>query len=151
MDYMGVGARHGGRFGFRSSGSYKLSKSIDIFLKSSRAVVETGAGMWKSPEDGPYRCKEPVFVSVLTETFSGCMQESDDPVDISVLASDRPLVRRVQRSLAGQGFDPGPFDGIYGRRTYSALQAWRESQGYGSPEPLMREQFCTLLHPATAG
>ena len=148
MDYMGIGARLGGRFGFRSSGPYKLSKSIDIFLTVSRGVVETGLGTWSSPEDGPYLCKEPVLVSALAASFSSCMQGNDGSVNISALANDRFLVRRIQRSLADQGFNPGPLDGILGPRTYAAFRAWRTSQGRVWPEPLMRDQLCILLHPA---
>ena len=148
MDYMGIGARLGGRFGFRSSGPYKLSKSIDIFLRVSRGVVETGLGTWSSPEDGPYLCKEPALISALAASFSSCMQENKGSIDVRALANDRSLVHRIQHSLADQGFRPGPFDGILGQRTYSALQAWRESQGYGWSDTLMHDQLCTLLHPA---
>ena len=147
MDYMGIGARSGGRFGFRSTEPHTFMRSIDIFLKISRAVVESRLVRSSSAEDGVYLCKRPILVSVLTESFSRCMQGDEAPMDLGVLATDRDMVQYMQRLLAGQSFDPGPFDGIFGPRTLSALQAWREAQGYVPWEPLVRYQFCMLLHP----
>ena len=146
MDYMGIGARSGGRFGFRSTEPHSLMRSIDIFLKISRAVVESGLGRSSALEDGVYLCKAPILVSVLTESFSRCMQGDEGPVDLGVVATDRDMVRHIQRLLAAHSFDPGPLDGIFGPLTLSALQAWREAQGYDPWEPVVRYQFCALLH-----
>ena len=147
MDYMGIGSRSGGRFGFRSTEPHRLMWNVHIFLKISRAVVESGFGGSSAPGDGAYLCMIPILDSVLTESFSRCMQGNQGPVDLGVVATDRDLVRKMQRLLAAQSFDPGPFDGIFGPRTLSALQAWREAQGYDPWEPLVRNQFCVLLHP----
>ena len=147
MDYMGIGSRSGGRFGFRSTEPHRLMWNVDIFLKISRAVVESGLDGSGAPYDRAYLCKKPILDSVLTESFSRCMQGVQGPVDLGVIATDRDLVRKMQRLLAAQSFDPGPFDGIFGPRTLSAFQAWRESQGYDPREPLVRNQFCVLLHP----
>jgi uncharacterized protein (TIGR02594 family) len=38
-------------------------------------------------------------------------------------------VRTVQRSLKKLGFDPGPIDGIWGRKTSNAVQAFQEENG----------------------
>ena len=146
MDYMGIGARSGGRFGFRATGPHRLMKKIDIFLKISRAVVESGLGRSSTPEDGAYLCKKPILVSVLTESFFHCMQGNEGPVDLGVVTTDRDLVRHMQRLLTGQSFDPGPIDGIFGPRTLSALQAWRDAQGYDPREPVVGYQFCVLLN-----
>ena len=37
--------------------------------------------------------------------------------------------RRIQSSLAAQGFDPGPADGVFGRRTRAAIGRWQGSRG----------------------
>ena len=37
--------------------------------------------------------------------------------------------RRIQSSLAVQGFDPGPADGLFGRRTRTAIGRWQVSRG----------------------
>ncbi|WP_084154687.1 peptidoglycan-binding domain-containing protein [Polycyclovorans algicola] len=39
------------------------------------------------------------------------------------------LLQRVQQALKSQGFDPGPIDGILGRRTLSALNDFQRSRG----------------------
>lgn len=38
-------------------------------------------------------------------------------------------VKRIQQALASLGFDPGPIDGIMGRRTTSAIKAFQTQQG----------------------
>jgi hypothetical protein len=39
------------------------------------------------------------------------------------------LVQRVQRALQSQGFDPGPIDGVIGRRTVAALNRFQQARG----------------------
>ncbi|MEM9632659.1 MAG: peptidoglycan-binding protein [Pseudomonadota bacterium] len=43
--------------------------------------------------------------------------------------ADRKTVEFVQRSLADRGYDPGPADGIWGRRTAAAVKAFQRSEG----------------------
>lgn len=43
--------------------------------------------------------------------------------------NERRLIRRVQSALKDKGFDPGPIDGMMGRRTSDALSAFQKSQG----------------------
>ena len=43
-------------------------------------------------------------------------------------------VRVVQERLAERGFDPGPVDGIWGRKTTAALKQFQRSQGYLKPD-----------------
>jgi hypothetical protein len=38
-------------------------------------------------------------------------------------------VREAQQALVSQGFQPGPIDGIVGRRTQAALRAYQQKQG----------------------
>jgi peptidoglycan hydrolase-like protein with peptidoglycan-binding domain len=38
-------------------------------------------------------------------------------------------IRDVQRALKREGFDPGPIDGVWGRRSISGLKAFQESRG----------------------
>ena len=37
--------------------------------------------------------------------------------------------RLIQSSLAAQGFDPGPADGVFGRRTRAAIGQWQAARG----------------------
>ena len=39
----------------------------------------------------------------------------------------RDQVREVQELLTGLGFDPGPVDGLMGRRTSSAIEGFQQS------------------------
>jgi uncharacterized protein (TIGR02594 family) len=38
-------------------------------------------------------------------------------------------IRDVQKALKREGFDPGPIDGVWGRRSISALKSFQESKG----------------------
>ena len=145
MDYGGVGVRTGNRFSFRPTGRYLSAKQIDIFLKISRGVVDSGPGISSSPENGPYLCKEPALVSEGMAIGALCEKEYEGQVDLFTLAEPRMLVLRIQRTLEGHGFGPGPIDGILGPRTLSALWAWKESQGYEPVGFLTYEQLCEFL------
>ena len=57
-------------------------------------------------------------------------------------ASER---QRVQAALAAEGFDPGPADGVFGRKTRRAIQAWQRSNGYAASGELTRRQAEALL------
>jgi peptidoglycan hydrolase-like protein with peptidoglycan-binding domain len=41
------------------------------------------------------------------------------------------LIKRVQQALKSAGFDPGPIDGIPGRRTSSAVADFQKAKGLG--------------------
>ena len=41
----------------------------------------------------------------------------------------RELVSQVQALLSKQGFDPGPADGLMGRRTSGAIEAFQREAG----------------------
>lgn len=38
-------------------------------------------------------------------------------------------IAAIQRALKAQGFDPGPIDGIWGRRTIAAVKAFQQARG----------------------
>ena len=118
---------------------------MDIFLGTSRGRLDTILGAPNASEDGPYACKEPVLFSGVTDGGLDCVNVKDDAVDFAAVASDRPLVRRIQRALASQGINPGPIDGIFGPRTLSALGVWTQSKAYGPAESLTQVQMCALL------
>ena len=46
-----------------------------------------------------------------------------------VIAPARIGLREAQRLLAGMGYDPGPADGVAGRRTTAALRAFQRDHG----------------------
>lgn len=63
--------------------------------------------------------------------------------------AERPLnaaeVRQVQRNLKALGFDPGPVDGVAGRRTLSALNAYLASAGQGTALKVTHASAAGLL------
>jgi|TARA_R100000687_G_scaffold28164_2_gene23828 hypothetical protein len=60
--------------------------------------------------------------------------------DVRAEVDERPLsrwarsrglpVRLVQDRLRGRGFDPGPVDGLFGRKTAKAVKEFQGSQGF---------------------
>ena len=61
---------------------------------------------------------------------------------------DEPLTReervRVQQSLTTLGFDAGPADGVFGRRTRSAIWEWQTANGVEATGHLTREQYASI-------
>ena len=53
--------------------------------------------------------------------------------------------RLIQSSLAAQGFDPGPADGVFGRRTRAAIGQWQAARGEGPTGYLNAETSRLLL------
>lgn len=60
-------------------------------------------------------------------------------VEVFENAPDRSAMlspRAAQKALADAGFDPGPLDGKWGRKSQSALQAWQKANGLALTEGL---------------
>ncbi len=53
--------------------------------------------------------------------------------------------RRIQRALRATGFDPGPTDGWFGRRTRAAISAWQTTEGMASTGHLDADAVKALL------
>ena len=66
------------------------------------------------------------------------------------LALSREDRRLIQMGLASLGHDPGPADGVFGRRTRAALRAWQGSSGLDATGHLTREQSAGLAGPGRA-
>jgi hypothetical protein len=86
---------------------YGLVSSTDFVLveESEAAEPNTGLGAFAPPAVNP--------VAVLSRLESNELSPSD--------------IRIVQTRLKENGFDPGPIDGVAGRRTLAALNAYRQS------------------------
>ena len=56
--------------------------------------------------------------------------------------------RLIQSNLAAQGFDPGPADGVFGRRTRAAIGQWQAARGQEATGYLNAEAAKSLLAPA---
>lgn len=86
---------------------YGLVSSTDFALveESEAAELNSGLGGFGPPAVNP--------AAVLTRLESNQLSPSD--------------IRTVQTRLKENGFDPGPIDGLAGKRTLAALNAYRES------------------------
>ena len=52
-------------------------------------------------------------------------QESDEDPP----SSRRQLIHEIQMYLTALGYEPGPIDGLYGRRTQGAIEAFERDMG----------------------
>ena len=57
-------------------------------------------------------------------------------------------VLAIQRALKAQGFDPGPLDGIWGRLTMAAVQAFQRARGLSADGMLTRTTSDAILSQA---
>jgi peptidoglycan hydrolase-like protein with peptidoglycan-binding domain len=60
------------------------------------------------------------------------------PLDSLDAGMKRSYVIGIQQELAARGYDPGPIDGIAGRRTYEAIRRYQKAAGLavdGKPSP----------------
>ena len=67
-------------------------------------------------------------ILLLVLSGSGAWAEDGAAVQ-TALELTRTDRRLIQSSLAAQGFDPGPADGVFGRRTRSAIGQWQAARG----------------------
>ena len=65
---------------------------------------------------------------------------------LGLTRADRGL---IQSSLAAQGFDPGPADGVFGRRTRTAIGQWQAARGEEPTGYLDAQTARSLLAPVT--
>ena len=61
---------------------------------------------------------------------------------------DRSRRQKVQKMLAARGFDPGPADGKFGRRTEAAIRKWQASKSHAATGELTGDQVRELLGEA---
>ena len=66
------------------------------------------------------------------------------------LGLERGERQRIQVGLAALGFDPGPADGLFGRRTRTAIEEWQSSQGGEATRHLDADAAKALMAAAEA-
>lgn len=64
-------------------------------------------------------------------------------------AGDPALITELQEALSAAGFDPGPADGTYGRRTEAAVVAFQEANGL-SVDGVVGPETAAALNDAVA-
>ena len=105
---------------------YGLVSSTDFSLVEESAAAEANAVL---------RGFEPPLVNpqaVLSRLQTNELSPSD--------------IRVVQMRLKDSGFDPGPIDGVAGKRTLAALNAYRQSISLSPVLIVSRETIGTLQH-----
>lgn len=74
---------------------------------------------------------------------------SGDPASLDPALAEKPLtsaeVRLVQRKLKSLGFDPGAIDGVPGRRTLTALNAYLEGAKLDTVSKINRAAVASLI------
>ena len=70
-----------------------------------------------------------VFVILLLLLFGSGAWAEDGAALETALGLTRADRRLIQSSLAAQGFDPGPADGVFGQRTRAAIGQWQTARG----------------------
>ena len=72
----------------------------------------------------------------------GSQPTATGPEDEALTREERVL---FQRSLTALGFDAGPADGVFGRRTRFAIWEWQNASGLEATGHITREQFASLV------
>ena len=96
--------------------------------RADRRAVQAGhasLGFDPGPVDGLFGARQP---SAPRERASPAPQRNSEAVEaeLDLGRADRCA---VQAGLASLGFDPGPVDGLFGRKTRGALAAWQSAKG----------------------
>lgn len=91
--------------------------------------------------------------SIAAEPSSGLREFGPPPVTIEAVLSrletnelSQADIRIAQMRLRENGFDPGPIDGIAGKRTLAALNAYRQSISLSPALIVSRETIGALQH-----
>ncbi|WP_460448834.1 peptidoglycan-binding protein [Alsobacter sp. SYSU BS001988] len=70
-----------------------------------------------------------VFLPELTYASRDATRQQDAVLRVEAFPQPSPEVREIQLALMAAGYDPGPIDGLFGRRTEATVAAFQASQG----------------------
>ncbi len=120
-----------------------------VFGRRTRAAI----GQWQAArgeEPTGYLNAEAAksLLGRATQTQEVTMTGESIETGLGLTRADR---RQIQSSLAVQGFDPGPADGVFGRRTRAAIGQWQAAHGEEPTGYLTAEAAKSLLAPDTEG
>lgn len=87
-------------------------------------------------------CKFSALV-VISFLFAGCVATTPT---VQAPEDQRQLTREVQTMLAEKGFDPGPADGIAGKKTERALAQFQQSRGLARSDGITKEAYRQLAY-----
>jgi hypothetical protein len=114
--------------------------ALDRLAGSLFLVCVLVASLWAADQVGLLR---------LPAMAEPAQADAGDPASIDPAQAARPLtsaeVRHLQRTLRSLGYDPGAVDGIPGRRTLAALNAYLTAAKLGTVTRIDRAATASLL------
>lgn len=116
------------------------ARALDRIAGSVFIVCLVATSVWVADRSG---------LLALPLVAESAQAATSDPAALDPVIAAKPLtsaeVRRVQRKLKSLGFDPGGIDGIPGRRTLAALNAYLAAADLGTVIHVNRASAATLL------
>ena len=106
---------------------------------SSTDTVESYEGYIDAHPDGEFVLMANNRIRALTDTPQARAERAEQALDLS-----RDARREIQRDLTLLDFNTRGIDGIFGRGTRSAIQAWQTAQGIDATGYLNAEQITRL-------
>jgi len=55
--------------------------------------------------------------------------QAAEPTNATTVPSGKELIMKIQAGLTRLGFEPGPVDGVFGKRTASAIKSFQSQAG----------------------
>ena len=89
---------------------------------------------------------------LLAQASQTSSTRTDPKFDMDAVPSlNEEKVRRVQQALQSKGFDPGPIDGVIGRRTEDAIRGFQDRYGISTSAKVDNQTLYALGTPDLAG
>jgi hypothetical protein len=110
-----------------------------ISVKGSQNPVIVETYLARYP-DGMFAALARVMVAALGPAETSVLDEAR-----ARESRDRDLPRHIQAALDGAGCDPGPIDGIWGRRSQRALDAFAAAAIVSPPQQVISEATLDLI------
>jgi len=88
---------------------------------------------------------------LLAQASQTSSTRTDPKFDMDAVPSlNEEKVRRVQQALQSKGFDPGPIDGVIGRRTEDAIRGFQDRYGISTSAKVDNQTLYALGTPDLA-
>jgi hypothetical protein len=111
---------------------------------SSGAAGSPGRPAEAMPGSGTQRMERSAYPSPSTPSGATTMTGDTTSTDLRGLPDPPETVRRAQKILQSEGFDPGPINGVLGEKTEEALLQYQQKHGIEATGWLDRETRAKL-------